>query len=349
MVVRILLTAILALSSLGQQASSAEQTATHAASNAATSPVRNQHPAPSPSAPPTSKASEAPTATSPLSDSERDELRKARLVRDVQEQIKSWLGWQFWLGVGAFALITLFGVKAYAQQMIATELRGAVRATAEAEAAAAHAKAVTDRVHSAAEDEQRVLTQLRASATEVDRRFTEIKARMDAERDHAVSFAANQAADLSRRLDELNDFVTKLADESRKSQEIVSAHEARLATLKSEALASTADFERNAKHTVVVTHHGGPPTAVFANALLEQLKKQGFRAVDGSWAGSVPRRFDSVRIHHGSGLRDAALRISDTIVQIADRTKTSLLLPVELFEQDMTPLGGYDVVVFLGA
>jgi hypothetical protein len=121
----------------------------------------------------------------------------------------------------------------------------------------------------------------------------------------------------------------------------------RLKDIGTVAAAERAEFEQNSRYRVVVTYHDSfEASATVATNLLKALADKGYKAIDGRWAPGVPTKFDSVRVHYRPACHDVATRIGDIVRNVLDRS--GLRTAIEVVGQDMTPLGGYDVVVFVG-
>ena len=286
----------------------------------------------SPTTSTTSSSESQQEATIDLARDERYELERFRLERDLQKDILEWAQTRFWVVVFVTVLIGFFGVRALVREMIASELREATRATAQAQAAAEQTPRLTKEVRSDAEKYRLLVDELSSGAATVDQRFHEVSGRINPESDHSVAAADLKVAELTQQVNELSDVVKRLADESKSARELIHDYERRAADLGVAAASKRERFADNSKYDVLVAHYGeDTPTGQFAAELRRELTGRGFKAVDGKWVGGDTTSFGNVNIDYPHGDRAAGEGLQDVVKIIMERRGT--VKPIRLTER----------------
>lgn len=234
-----------------------------------------------------------------LSPNERYEYDKLRLERDLQKDLLDWAQNRFWIIALLVILVGFFGVRAFVREMVSSELKEAYRAANQAEAATKQTIEALAKAQTAADKYSVTVSELSATATQVDERFKSLESQISAEGSHAVANSEMQVSLLSTKLEELGGVVKSLSMESERNRSLFQEYDQRMLELSRIENAEREEFAANSKYSVLVVYGADDSAAKeFKNELLTELTSWGYRTTTNPWALRRPKAFNEIRIRH---------------------------------------------------
>jgi hypothetical protein len=216
-------------------------------------------------------------------------LMKLQIERELQDEILKWAQTRFWILAGVSVVVGFFGVRSFMREMVSSELKDAMRASAEANAAATQGKDAVKEVRAEAAKYSATVMELTAAAGTVDQKFRELSSRIDAEGTRSVAAANLKVTAIDQQLGELRRIVEVLAKDSEGTKRALVEFEQRRTQAQQSAASTQAEFDENSTFTVTVVSHGtGSLTEPTALRVVDALSKLGFKASSSSWASGVP-------------------------------------------------------------
>jgi hypothetical protein len=166
----------------------------------------------------------------------------------LQDAVLKWAQARFWVIALVVLLIGFFGVRALVRELIAGELKDAMRATAGAEAASDQAREATKRVQAEADEYQTAVEKLRKTAADVQSDLSSLRGLIEAEATNARKAAEIGLGGLQRQLDALSTTVAGVLPGPSRGAEAV----ARQSEIKEESAVEQDHFARRSKFLVGV-------------------------------------------------------------------------------------------------
>lgn len=231
---------------------------------------------------PTQQTSPAkgPNTPAPLSLSPEQQylLMKLQIERELQDEILKWAQTRFWILAGVSALVGFFGIRAFMRELVASELKDAMRASAEANAAAAQGKDVVKEVRAEAAKYSTTVEELTTAATTVNQKFNELSSRIDAEGTRTVAAADLKISAIDLRLSELRGMVEVLAKDSEGTRKALAEFEARRKQAEQSVAFTQVEFDENSTFSVLIgSRTGKPSTEEPVARTVDALSKLGFK------------------------------------------------------------------------
>jgi len=212
-------------------------------------------------------------------------LMKLQIERELQDEILKWAQTRFWILAVVSVVIGFFGVRSLVREMLSSELKDAMRASAEANAAAAQGKDAVKEVRAEAARYSATVEELSTAARTVNEKFGELSSRIDAEGTRSVAAADLKISAIDLRLSELRGMVELLAKDSEGTRKALAEFEARRRQAEQSVATTQAEFDENSTFKVEVVGHGpGSQTEESALRIVDALSKVGFKASSGRWA-----------------------------------------------------------------
>jgi hypothetical protein len=271
---------------------------------------------------------------------------KLQIERELQDDILTWAQTRFWIIAVLSVVVGFVGVRSLVREMLSAELKDAMRASAEASAAAGQGKEAVKEVRAEAAKYSTTMEELTASAAKVDQKLSDLRSRVDAEGTRSVAAAELKTGALEAQLAELRKMVEVLAKDSEGTKRVLVEFENRRVQAERSAALTQADFDENSTVEVQVVGHGpGSATQESAARLVEALSKLGFKASSGRWAEGHPIG-SRIRISYKDRAAKQAELVQKVITTAFDEGWIQRK-PIEM-EPRLRPLGGTDndVVVF---
>jgi hypothetical protein len=207
--------------------------------------AQNSLPNMSPSASPTT------TSVSVLpkrSEQELRDLERLAQERQLEDAIIQWAQRRFWLIAVLAVLIGFFGVRSLVRELIAGELKDAMRVTAAAQAASDQAREAAKVAQSEAEEYEAAVEKLRKTANDVQADLLSLRALIEAEAANARKAAEIGLGGMQRQLDTLSAAVADVAAGRASSKDTVQ----RQSEVKEESAAAQSAFARRSKYNVAI-------------------------------------------------------------------------------------------------
>lgn len=245
--------------------------------------------------PPATPAAPAATSSSAVAQSvgvtllhlpaeEQYSLAKLKMQEELKTDLLSWFHERFWITAVVAIVVGFFGVRSYVGEMLASELRDARRAAADAQAATSQGRDAIKEVRAEASRYKDEVKELAAVATDVDARLRELSSRIDAEGMRVGAAAELKTSALEAQLAELLAIVSKLAAHTGRDIDALRQSDEKIAKIKTDASAEEEAFATNASYRVAVFGHGpGSRTQSIAKDIVTALSKRGFKASEGRW------------------------------------------------------------------
>lgn len=299
-----------------------------------------------------SKPAQSPAPTSrqspSLSPEEEYQLQKLKILQELQEEVLKWAQTRFWVIAIISVLIGFFGVRALVREMLAAEVKDAMRASAEAQVAATQGREAIKDVRSEASKYKDMVQELTATAKNVDEKFQEVKSRIDGEATRTSAAANLKITALDEQLVEIRDMVLGLARESARSKESLEEHERRLSEFRQSAASGQAKFEDNSRvRVVVVSHAPGSKTQVFGAKVTNALSQMGFKASEGKWKEGTAQGNVITIDYTPAG--DQKVEVIKQVVEnlIAKERYEARVTGLNRFPNGFSPKEDHDIRVFL--
>ena len=224
-----------------------------------------------------------------------------------------WAQTRFWILAVLSILVGFFGVRALVREMLAAELRDAMRASADAQAAASQGRDAIKDVRAEATKYKELVEALTTRAKDVDEKLQEFKSRIEAEGTRASAAADLKVAGLDQQLTEIRHMVSKLATESLTSQNSLREYEKTLGEVRQLAVANQAEFADNSEfRIIVVAHRPGSKSDKLASLIIDTLSRKGFKASGGLWTESTPEH-DEISIDYLARAERKAVTVQNII------------------------------------
>jgi len=195
-------------------------------------------------------------------------LERVSQERDLQDAVLKWAQGRFWMIALIGLFIGFFGVRALVRELIAGELKEAMRVIAAAEAASNQAREATKRVQSEAEDYQSAVERLRKTAADVQSDLSSLRSLIEAEATNARKAAEIGLGGMQRQLDALSGNVAELLSGGSGSTDVV----ARQSEIKEKSVAEQHQFARRSKYRVAIFGDEG------CRHLADALSAKGYKA-----------------------------------------------------------------------
>lgn len=219
-----------------------------------------------------------PPSSLKVSPEEQYLLMKLQIERELQDEILKWAQTRFWILAGVSALVGFFGIRSFMRELVSSELKDAMRASADANAAATQGKDAVKEVRAEAAQYSGTVEKLITQASTVDEKFRELISRIDSEGKRSVAEADLKISAIHEGLAELRGMVGVLARDSEGTKKSLAEFEARRRQAEQTAASTLAQFHDNSAFEVAVFSHGpGSETEQPARQVVDELSKQGFK------------------------------------------------------------------------
>jgi len=259
----------------------------------------------------------SPPSSLKVSPEEQYLLMKLQIERELQDEILKWAQTRFWILAGVSALVGFFGIRSFMRELVAAELKDAMRASAEANAAAAQGKDAVKEVRAEAARYSTTVAELTAAARTVNQKFGELASRIDAEGTRSVAAADLKISAIDVRLSELRGMVEVLAKDSEGTRKALAEFEARRRQAEQSVASTQAEFHENSTFRVGVVSHGpGSPTEKPALEVVDALSKLGFKAFSGYYAGEGTAIGRDIRIQYDAAGEKKAELVRSVVAKV---------------------------------
>lgn len=273
------------------------------------------------------------------------ELEKLRMRSELQEEVVYWAQQRFWIIALAVLIIGFFGTRAFVREFVSSELKDAMRAAAEAQAASVSARESIKEVRAEANKYKDLVEAASETAASVNERLKELGSRIDSEGARSIAAADIKVSSINKQLEELERTVSQLASDSERNRKILLDAESRLEKARENAKATENEFEANSAFNVTVVQFSNPKSGLIAGEIGAKLTSSGFKVSKSTWGKSVPNTTKGARVSYQPIAKHKAEEISGIAREIF--IKHGLGHEVTLVEKDK-PISNSDahVVVF---
>lgn len=179
-------------------------------------------------------------------------LQRTQVISELHEELEAWAKKRLWMVAIIVLVLGFFGTRALVRDMVSSELREAMKATAIAETAAEQAKKVSKEVRSEADNHKTLLEEMSARAGKVSTEIDVLRSKIKAEGLHAIAKAQLEVESMASRLEELESLVRDVASTSQSNTGKIRSYQKRLSLLDRSTTKTKAQFERNSDFVVMV-------------------------------------------------------------------------------------------------
>lgn len=258
----------------------------------------------------------SPSPTLQLSNDELYALQKLRIQKELEDEILKWFQTRFWIIAVVSLLLGIFGVRALVREFVAAELKDAMRASAEAQAAAASARESIKEVRVEAGKYKDLVDVASATAANVSEKLQELRTRIDSEGARSVAAADLKIAAVNEQLDELRKTVSALATDSARNREIVKAADLRIERTRETAQASEAEFSANADINVLLVPFTDQFSQKLASDISTALTIRGFKVSRSPWDKKHKRVSGNVRLAYQPMFKAKVGNVSSVVEKV---------------------------------
>lgn len=276
-----------------------------------------------------------------ISTAEYYSLQKLAIYRELEQTVIQSLQTKFWIALFIIIAVGWFGIRALVREFVQADLKEAMRATADAQAASSLAKDSIKEVRAEAGKYKELVEGAAETASQVNTKLTELRSRIESEGERSVAAADIKIKGLAQQIGELKIIVDALARESDHKGFIDQTNE-RMTHAKQESSIKEAKFTENAATGVLVVVPGKEMRSQTVNALASSLSKKGYRVAKSAWNdGYKPR--GTIRIVHKPDFLAAAREIRKIVALESAQQSDSIKL-----DSQLKPIQGSpeEVVVF---
>jgi len=257
--------------------------------------------------------SNSKTQTLQVSNDELYDLQKLKIQRELEEAITKWAQTKFWF-IAIVALIAgYFGIRSFVRELVAADLKDAMKASAEAQAAASLAKDSIKEVRAEATKYKDHVESATETANDVNIKLVELRTRIEAEGDRSVALSDVKIQALEKQIEELKKEIWNIAGKSAPDLERMQEVNSRLSQARQEATSKQQEFIENSKIKLTVVAFKTDPTSEQADTLMSALANNGYRPGLTRWGMSPPKKHKQIRVTHRPELLNQAQEISSII------------------------------------
>ena len=223
-----------------------------------------------------------------LSPEDEYQLLKLKALQDSEDDLLKWAQTRFWYGAAIVACLSLIGIPAIVRQMLSTEVKEAMRASADAQAAAASGHEAIRDVRAEAAKYKELVEMLSTTAKGLDEKFREITSRIDAEGARTSAGADLKISALDQQINQIREMISRLATETRHEAQDWAQHQRTIEEVRESAATSESEFADNSKFRVIVV--GALPDSAtvlgsLTSSIVNALSLKGFKARIGIYGG----------------------------------------------------------------
>jgi hypothetical protein len=279
-----------------------------------------------------------------LSTDEIYALHRLKLQQELQSELLNWAQNRFWLVALLTLLIGFFGVRALVREMLATELKDATRASADAQAAAGQGRDAVREMKAEARKHTDEVSEVSKAAGDLRKQLSEVKSRLDAESVRLDAGLTLKVSALEQQIAELTSSLTNIAALSPGSAPAANSAVDRIAEIRARAATQDESFSENSKYRIVVVHHVGSKsrTEPIAKQLVDRLSKRGFKASIATWSSGQKDGKEPVSLQYRTHASEVAGVVEGVIEQILSdfKQQTGVVRESENWTED------YDLRIF---
>lgn len=233
--------------------------------------------------------------TVPVPAAEFYALQKVAVLKESQSEIIESLQTKFWIFLLVAALVGFFGIRSLIREFVASELKDAIRAAADAQAATALAKDSVKELRSEAAKYRESVEAAQQTATNLHTKLEEIRSRIEAEGDRSVAAANIKIEGVQTQIDALKSMIDNIVDRQIPGSELPKQAAEILKRAKEKTSNEEQEFSSRAGTQIAIAATGN--ASELGAALAARLSKLGYRVRQSIWAAQR-KKSGTVAIQH---------------------------------------------------
>ena len=258
------------------------------------------------------------SSTIKLSNDELYALQKLKIQNELENEILSWLQSRFWFISIVTIVIGIFGIRALVRELVSSEIREAMRASAEAQAAANSARESIKDLRTETENYKDLVNSASTAAEQVNIQLEELGSRIDSEGERSIAAAELKISAINHQVEELQNLISKIAEDSGKSRAEVEASKHRLEISLKNAKLSEEKFSNNSETNVTIVPFENKDSKSIADNISSKLTHSGFKTTHSPWGGTR-RQSGGFRIAYMEHAKDKAIYIKGVIEKVLEK------------------------------
>jgi hypothetical protein len=250
----------------------------------------------------------------PISSEQEYELLKIKALQDTEDDLVKWAQTRFWIAAVLFLGLGFFGVPALVRQMLNSEVKEAMRASADAQAAAVTGHEAIREVRAEAAKYKELVETLSTTAKGLDEQFREIASRIDAESERTSAGADLKISALDQQINQIREMISRLAAETRHEAQDWAQHQRTIEEVRESAATSEAVFADNSRFRVLVVGAlpvSETPLGNLTSFIVNALSQKGFKARVGIYSADEPHGV--IRIDHDESAKAKAQEVAKIV------------------------------------
>ena len=263
-----------------------------------------------------------------LSNDEIYALQKLRIQKDLETEILSWFQSRFWFISIITIIIGFVGVRSLVREFVSSEIKEAMRASAEAQAAASSARELIKDVRVESDNYRNLVDTASVAANQVNIRLEELSSRIDSEGERSVAAAEIKITALNHQVVELQNLISTLATDSVKSRSEIERSKDRLEKSSIEAKLSEEIFSSNADTRITIVQFEDEVSKKLADRIDSALTHAGFRTTNSPWGGNATPK-GGIRISYMGHAIDEARYTKEIVENIFNKENIKAVIKME--------------------
>lgn len=250
--------------------------------------------------------------TVPVPAAEFYALQKVAVLKESQSEIIEALQTKFWVGLLVAALVGFFGIRSFIREFVATELKDAIRAAADAQAATALAKESVKELRSEGAKYRESVEAAQQTAANLNTKLDELRSRIEAEGDRSVAAASIKIDGVQTQIDALKSLIDNIVNRQNPGSELPRLAEEALNRAKKKTSDKEQEFSSRAGTQIAVA--AVSRASDLGADLAARLSKLGYRVRQSRWE-SESARPGVVAINHKPRVTEQAEAIDELLRQ----------------------------------
>jgi hypothetical protein len=210
-------------------------------------------------------------------------LQKVAVLKESQSEIIEGLQTKFSVFIVLAAIVGFFGIRSLIREFISSELKDAMRAAADAQAATTLAKDSVKELRSEAAKYRESVEEATLTATSLNSRLDELRSRIEAEGDRSVAASEIKIEGLQTQVDTLKAMIDNIAVRQIPGTELPKEAAATLERAKLKASIDEQEFLQRSGTRIVVA--AASDASALGAELAHRFSKLGYRARLLTWSG----------------------------------------------------------------
>jgi flagellar biosynthesis chaperone FliJ len=210
-------------------------------------------------------------------------LQKVAVLKESQSEIVEGLQTKFWIFVVVAAIVGVFGIRSLVREFIASELKDAMRAAADAQAATTLAKDSVKELRSEAAKYRESVEEATQTATSLNSKLDELRSRIETEGERSVAAAEIKVEGVQAQIDTLKSMIDKIADRQAPGTELPKQAAETLERAKQKTSSDEEEFLRRSGTRIAIA--STESSSELGDVLAKRLSRLGYRIRTSVWSG----------------------------------------------------------------